>query len=114
MYLPPELIIFCSGLYVPVPDPSTNPEPMKLAIVGCVLHSTDSLRTTDRWADWIIEHSYKGHDALVNDIHSKLIQEGEKCHKVSCTEHRGTNDVQYKLVNVNRDYVSSLVCSLPV
>lgn len=97
------------GLYVPLPDPEYNPEPMKLAIVGCVLHSTDSLRTTDRWAEWIIEHSDRGHDALVNDIHAQLTHEGEKCHKVTCTEHRGTNDVHYKLVDVNRDHVDAIV-----
>jgi hypothetical protein len=87
---------------------------MKLAVVGCVLHSTNSLRTTDRWEEWILDQSDRGQDAIVNDIYSKLSQEGEKCHKVSCTEHRGTNDVQYELVDVDRDFVSSFVCSLPV
>jgi len=106
--------MFCSGLYVPLPDPHANPEPMKRAIVGCILHSTNSLRTADRWEEWIMDQSDRGHHAIVNDIHSKLTQEGEKYHKVSCPEHRDTNDVQYELVDVNRDYVSSLVGSLPV
>jgi len=106
--------MFCSGLYIPLPDPQANPEPMKHAIVGCVLHSTNSLRTTDRWEEWIMDQSDRGHDVIVNDIYSTLTQEGEKCHKVSCTEHRGTTtDVQYGLVNVTRDYVSSFVRSLP-
>ena len=61
-----------------------------------------------------MDQSDRGHHAIVNDIHSKLTQEGEKYHKVSCPEHRDTNDVQYELVDVNRDYVSSLVGSLPV
>ncbi|KIJ99722.1 hypothetical protein K443DRAFT_679748 [Laccaria amethystina LaAM-08-1] len=98
-----------SGLYVPLPEPHINPEPMKRAIVGCVLHSTNSLRTTDRWEEWIKDQSDRGHDAIVNDIHSKLTQEGETCHKVSCTEHRGTNDVHYKLTDVNRDFVDAIV-----
>jgi hypothetical protein len=63
----------------------------------------------DRWGNWIMDQSHRGHDAIVNDIHSKLTEEGHKSHKVSCTEHRGTNDVHYELAGVNRDFVSSFV-----
>lgn len=100
-----------SGLYTPIPEPHENPDAIKLAIVGCILHSTDSLRMTDRWEKWIVDQSQanRSHDAIVNDIYSKITQEGEKCHKVSCTEHRGTADVQYRLVDVNRDYVDNIV-----
>jgi len=97
------------GLYIPLPDPQGNPEPMKRAVVGSILHSTNSLRTTDRWIEWILDQSNRGHDAIVKDMHSKLSKEGEKCHKVTCTEHRGTNDVQYALVDVDRDHVDAIV-----
>jgi len=98
-----------SGLYVPLPDPEVNSEAMKLAVVGCVLHSTNSLRMTDRWENWILNQSDRGQTAIVNDIYAKVKQEGEKCHKVICTEYRDTNDVQYKLGDVNRDFVDAIV-----
>jgi hypothetical protein len=114
VYLPPELIMFYSGLYLPVPEPDTNPEPIKRAVIAAVLHSTKSLRTTARFANYIMDQSHRGHNALVNDIHAKLIEEGEKCHKVSCTERGDKHDVHYTLGDVHRDHVSGFVCSLPV
>ncbi|KDR79309.1 hypothetical protein GALMADRAFT_63585 [Galerina marginata CBS 339.88] len=99
-----------AGLYIPLPDPHSNPEPMKRAIVGAVLHSTNSLRTADRWEKWILAQSDRGHNAIVNDIYSQLIQEGQQRHIVTSTEHRGDiTDVQYGLANVDRGFVDAIV-----
>jgi len=114
MYLLPGLITFYSGLYVPIPEPHVDADAIKNAIVGCVLYSTGSLRTAERWSKWIMDQSHRGQNAITNDIYSKLIEEGVKCHSVSCTEHRGQPKVQYAQGYVSRDHVSSFVSSLHV
>jgi hypothetical protein len=70
--------------------------PMSCAMVGSVLHATDSLCLADKWGDWIMDQSRRGHDSIVADMHSKLSAEGEQCHDVYCTEHGGS-DVRYSL-----------------
>jgi hypothetical protein len=94
------------GKYLTLPNPSRDPGPMSRAIVGSVLHATDSLRIADKWGDWIMDSSHRGHDAIVSDMHSKLTAEGEVCHEVYCTEHGG-HDVKYELGPVSRARVSS-------
>ncbi|KAJ7231099.1 hypothetical protein C8J57DRAFT_1251366 [Mycena rebaudengoi] len=70
--------------------------PMSCAMVGSVLHATNSLCLADKWGDWIMDQSRRGHDSIVADMHSKLSAEGEQCHDVYCTEHGGS-DVRYSL-----------------
>ncbi|KAJ6592159.1 hypothetical protein DFH09DRAFT_1025102 [Mycena vulgaris] len=96
------------GAYLPLPNPASNPGPMNRAIVGSVLHATDSLRLTDKWGGWIMDESHRGHDAIVDDLHSKLSAEGEECHEVYCTEHGG-HDVKYDLGPVSRARVDTIV-----
>jgi hypothetical protein len=52
-----------------------------------------------------MDQSHRGHDAIVEDLHSKLAAEGEECHEVDCTEHGG-HDVKYARGPVSRDRVS--------
>ncbi|KAJ7832196.1 hypothetical protein B0H13DRAFT_2212902 [Mycena leptocephala] len=96
------------GKYLTLPNPSRDPGPMSRAIVGSVLHATDSLRIADKWGDWIMDSSHRGHDAIVSDMHSKLTAEGEVCHEVYCTEHGG-HDVKYELGPVSRARVDTIV-----
>ncbi|KAF8211253.1 hypothetical protein K438DRAFT_1806976 [Mycena galopus ATCC 62051] len=81
---------------------------MSRAMVGSVLHAVDSLRLDDKWGDWIMDQSHRGHDAIVRDLHSKLSAEGEECHDVYCTEHGG-HDVKYDFGPVSRARVDAIV-----
>ncbi|KAJ7121553.1 hypothetical protein C8R44DRAFT_786454 [Mycena epipterygia] len=96
------------GTYLTLEKPTRDPGPMNRAIVGSVLHAADSLRLADKWGDWIMDESHRGHDAIVDDLHSKLSAEGEECHEVYCTEHGG-HDVKYDLGPVSRARVDTIV-----
>ncbi|KAJ6545268.1 hypothetical protein B0H19DRAFT_1266727 [Mycena capillaripes] len=93
------------GKYLELEKPIHDAWPVHCAIVGSVLYSADSLRLTDKWADWIMDESHRGHDAIVNDLHAKLSAAGEECHDVYCSSH----DVKYELVPVSRASVDVIV-----
>jgi len=93
------------GKYLELQDPSRDSGPVHRAVVGSVLYSVDSLRLTDKWGDWIMDESHRGHDELVDDLHGKLSAEGEECHDVYCSGH----DVKYERGAVSRATVDAIV-----
>ncbi|KAJ7252342.1 hypothetical protein B0H12DRAFT_1117881 [Mycena haematopus] len=107
-HLTEDLITKKNGMYLPLPPPTRNPGPMNRAIVGTMLHAADNSRLADKWGDWIADESYRGHDALVDALHSTLSAQGEECHEVSCTEHGG-HDIQYHRGPVSRARVDAIV-----
>jgi hypothetical protein len=96
------------GTYIPLHRPAGGAAVTNRALVGSVLHAIDSHRIADKWEDWVMDQSYRGHDAIVSDLHSKLAAEGEECHEVDCTEHGG-HDVKYSLGPVSRARVDNIV-----
>ncbi|KAJ7067431.1 hypothetical protein C8F01DRAFT_1121293 [Mycena amicta] len=96
------------GDFIPLANPTKDSGPMDRAIVGAVLHATDSLRIENRWEDWIVGNAQRGHEDLVSDMHAKLSSEGEHCHEVVCTEHGG-HDVKYHSAPVSRARVDAIV-----
>ncbi|KAJ6476998.1 hypothetical protein C8R45DRAFT_1008530 [Mycena sanguinolenta] len=96
------------GSYIKLPKPNTKPGVMKRAMVGAVLNAADSLRIEDRWADWVVDRSDRGHDKIVDDMHSRLSAERAECHEVTCTEHGG-HDVKYHRGPVTRARVDRIV-----
>jgi hypothetical protein len=96
------------GKYIPLPRTAGGSAVTSRALVGSVLHAVDSQRIADRWEDWIMDQSHRGHDAIVGDLHSKLAAEGEECHEVDCTEHGGP-DVEYTRGPVSRARVDNIV-----
>ncbi|KIM74883.1 hypothetical protein PILCRDRAFT_14056 [Piloderma croceum F 1598] len=98
------------GKYISLHRPAGGSAVTDRALVGSVLHAVDSQRIADRWEDWIMDQSHRGHDAIVRDLHSKLAAEGEECHEVDCTEHGG-HDVKYARGPISRARVDNIVGS---
>jgi len=96
------------GDYIELANPSRDSGPMDRAIVGAILNASDSLRIENRWEDWIVGNSDRGHASLVADMHAKLSAEGEQCHEVACTEHGG-HDVKYHTAPITRARVDAIV-----
>jgi hypothetical protein len=96
------------GRYAELPNPSSSPTLMDSALVGSMLHATDTARIERRWEDWIKDKSDHGHDAIASAMHSKLSSEGEECHELSCTSHGG-HDIKYHAGPVSRARVDEIV-----
>ncbi|KAF7329949.1 VWFA domain-containing protein [Mycena kentingensis (nom. inval.)] len=102
---------FCQktlGRYAELPNPSSSSKLMDSALVGSMLHATDTARIERRWEGWIRDKADHGHGAIATAIHSKLSSEGEECHELSCSSHGG-HDIKYHSGPVSRARVDEIV-----